>query len=385
MNVVVVGSGFGGVKLALELSNKSGVKVTLVSKISNFEYHAALYRSGTGRSPLEVVLPLRTIFKRSRNVTIEQDRIVGIDTKKKHVVSETGHTYKYDKVVFAMGNKVNYFGISGLEESTMTLDTIANTIALRHELTDVFKKKKRPKVAVIGAGPAGVELVGELQHYADMVAEKYQLRPPHVQATIIEGANRLLPALDEKASKKALKRLRQLKVRVKLGTQVDSCVPGKVCISSGDIKADVIVWTAGSRAVGFYAEHPEVFELERGRVRVDQYLHAVGHEDIYVIGDNAATPHSGMAQTALHDATFVAENILREQRRERPKWYRSITPIYAVPIGPKWAILQTKTKVISGYKAWLARRRADLAIYRNFQPYKQAVKTWRKGNKPAKF
>lgn len=385
MNIVIIGSGFGGVKTALELSNKSGIKVTLVSQISNFEYHAALYRSGTGRSPLEVVLPLRDIFKRSHNVKTVQDRIVGIDIKKQHIVSETGNVYKYDRVVFAMGNVVNYFGLPGLEKTTMTLDTIANTIALRHELTDLFKRTSKPRVAVIGAGPAGVELVGELQHYAGLVTQRYELAPIKVQATIIEGADRLLPTLDESASKKALKRLRQLKVKVLLGTQVDSCLPGKVCISSGDINADVIVWTAGSKAVGFYGEHPEVFELERGKVKVDQYLHAIGHEDVYVIGDNAATPYSGMAQTALHDASFVAENMLREQNHQHPKWYRAIRPIYAVPIGPKWAILQTKRKVVSGYKAWLTRRRADLAIYRNFQPYKQAIKTWRKGNKLARF
>lgn len=380
-----MGSGFGGAKVALELANKPGVKVTLVSQIPNFEYHAALYRSSTGRSPLEVVLPLRDMFKRARNVKIVLDRIVGINVKKKLIVSEAGDTYAYDKVIFAMGNVVNYFGISGMKKSTMTLDTIANTIALRHELTVLFKTKKVAKIAVIGAGPAGVELVGELQHYAQLVASKYRSPVTKVKATLIEGSDRVLPTLDKSASHKAQKRLQQLHVKLKLGTQVNACLSGKVCISTGDLDADLIVWTAGSKAVSFYAEHPDVFELERGRVKVDQYLNAVGHEDIYVIGDNAATPYSGMAQTALHDAIFVAGNILLEHKNQRLKWYTAVRPVYAVPIGPKWAILQTKTRVMSGYKAWLARRRADLAIFKNFQPYKQAMKTWRKGNKLARF
>lgn len=381
----MVGSGFGGVKAALELANKSDISVTLVSQSSNFEYHAALYRSGTGRSPLEVVLPLRDIFRRTRNVETALDKIVGIDTRKKHVVSETGNVYRYDKVIFAMGNVVNYFGISGMEKSTMTLDTIANTIALRHELTDLFKRQKRASVAVVGGGPAGVELAGELQHFAALVADKYKKPVTEVRVSLIEGGERVLPTLDPAASRKAQQRLKKLGVKLMLGTQVNSCLPGKVCISSGDIDADVIVWTAGSKAVGFYGEHPNIFELERGRVKVDQYLRAVGHEDIYVIGDNAATPYSGMAQTALHDASFVAKNILLEHKQQSPKWYTAITPIYAVPIGPKWAILQTKRKVSSGYHAWRMRRRADLAIYRNFQPYKKALKTWRKGNTLADF
>jgi NADH:ubiquinone reductase (H+-translocating) len=385
MKIVVVGSGFGGVKAALELSNKKDIFVTLVSQIPNFEYHAALYRSGTGRSPLEVVLPLRSIFSRSNNITIVQDKIVGIDVKKSRIVSETGNSYDYDKVIFALGNVVNYFGMQDMEKATHTLDTISNTIALRHELTSLFKSKRSAEVSIIGAGPAGVELAGELQHYAQLVAARYKKPVCSVGATIIEGSDRVLPTLDPKASKRAMARLQKLGVQLKLGTQVNSCLPGKVCISSGDIQADIIVWTAGSKAVGFYSEHKDVFQLEAGRVAVDQYLRAVGHENLYVIGDNAATPYSGMAQTALHDASFVAKNLLAEQAGRKPQWYRAIRPIYAVPIGPKWAILQTKTKVISGYKAWLARRRADLAIFRNFQPYKQAMKTWRKGNKLAEF
>ncbi len=386
MKVIVVGSGFGGVKTALELSNKKDIEVTLISQISNFEYHAALYRSGTGKSPLEVVLPLRTIFKRSKNVTIVQDRVVAIDAAKQYLVSETGNTYKYDEVVFAMGNVVNYFGMTDMESSTMTLDTISNTIALRSELVGLYKSsKKEVSVAIIGAGPAGVELAGELQQFSALVANKYKVNEKKVNVTIIEGANRVLPTLDPKASAKAKNRLKKLGVNLKLGTQVNSCLPGKVCISSGDIKADVIVWTAGSKAVSFYSEHPKVFTLERGRVKVDQYLRAVGSENIYVIGDNASTPYSGMAQTALHDALFVAKNIISHSKGHKLEWYRAMRPIYAVPIGPKWAILQTKKKVISGYKAWLARRRADLAIYKNFQPYKQAIKTYKKGNDLANF
>ncbi|CAN5707477.1 NAD(P)/FAD-dependent oxidoreductase [soil metagenome] len=386
MKIVVVGGGFGGVKAALELSNKPNMQVTLISQTENFEYHGALYRSGTGTSPLEVVIPLRNIFNRSTNVSVELDRIIGIDAKKKRVISETGNLYPYDKVIFAMGNILHYYGLPGIAENSMSLDTITNTIALRYQMTQLFKStQENVTVAVIGAGPSGVELVGELQHFADRVASKYSLPSTKVHPMLVEGTARVLPTLSPQASVKALRRLKKLGVDVRLNTRINSCEPGKVCLDSGDLRSDLIVWTAGSQTPPFYAQYANVFVLERGKVKVDQFLRAVNQEHIYVIGDNAKTPFSGMAQTALHDAKFVAKNIFREYHDQAPSWYRAYQPIYAVPIGEKWAVLQTGKGVISGYRGWLVRRRADLAIYRNFEPYKQALKTYKKGNRLAKF
>ncbi len=386
MRIVIVGGGFAGIKTALELGNKPGFEITLISERANFEYHGALYRSGTGRSPLEVVIPLRDILPRAKNVTFVQDKIIGIDAPKKRVISETGNIYPYDRLVLAMGNVVNYFGISNMDELSMSLDTIANTITLRHRLTELFKSQKpNIKIAVIGAGPAGVELAGELQHYARLVAEKYKKQVKKVSVILVDGAARVLPTLLPEASKKALARLRRLGVHVRLNTQLNSCEPGKVCLDSGDLEADLIVWTAGSHAVNFYSNHPEIFTMEHGRVRVNQYLQVADRPDIYVLGDNASTPYSGMAQTALSDAKFLAANLIREKAGQPVQWYKAQKPIYAVPIGPHWAIIQTATKVMSGTRAWLVRRRADLAIYRNFEPYKQALKTYRKGNRLADF
>ncbi len=382
----MVGGGFGGVKTALELSNKPNIQVTLISQNENFEYHGALYRTGTGRSPLEVVIPLRNIFSNSSNVEVVLDRIVGINASKKIVMSETGNVYDYDNAVLALGSETNYFELEGMQENSMSLDTVVNTIALRFELTKLFKaEKENVHIAVIGAGPSGVELASELQTFADMVAHKYDTRKTKVSVTIVEGGNRVLPSLREQTSKKAGKRLRDLNVKLMLGSRVNTCEPGKICVDSGELDADLIVWTAGSKINSLYIQYPAIFKMERGKVRVDQYLRASGQDNIYVIGDNAATPYSGMAQTALVDAKFVARNLVREQKQQPLRWYKAVQPMYVVPIGPRWAIFQNKSRVISGYRGWLIRRRADLAIYRNFQPYKEAIKTWRKGNKRARF
>ena len=384
--VVIVGGGFGGVKAAVELANKPGFSVRLISTHMNFEYHGALYRSATGHSPTEVVVPLKTIFKRAKNVEVLLDTIVGINPKRKLLRSETGSEYAYDTVVLAMGNDVNYFGITGMDEHSFAMTTIPQTIALRNKLVELFKKPgSEPTIAVVGAGPTGVELAGELREFAGRVARKYRIRMARPKVILIEGSDRVLPMLDPILSGKAYKRLQSLGVGLRLSTKVNSCEPGKVCLAGGDIEADAIVWTAGSKAVDFYAQHPRVFKLERGKVIVDKFMRAEGHEDIYVLGDNAYTKFSGMAQTALHDAKFVVRNLMRSQKGTPLVAYRSWHPLYVVPIGEKWALLQTEKQLVSGYRGWLVRRRADRWIFRNFLPYKQAIKQWRRGNRIARF
>lgn len=387
MNIVIVGGGFGGVKTALELANKRDISVTLVTKGSNFEYHGALYRTATGHSPLEVAIPLRDIFKRAKNVSVVLDEISLLDAKHKHIHSTTGNTYSYDALVLAMGNQVNYYGIDGMDENSQSMITVPDTVELRYKLIDLAKSKNvaHPHIVIVGAGATGVELAGDIQQFVDGITQKYRTHKKQFRLSIIEGSDRVLPMLRPSLSEKALMRLTKLGVNVRLNTRVNSCEPGKLCLDVGEISADLIVWTAGSRIVDFYHEHTEIFEIQRGKVAVDSYLRAKGHKDIYIIGDNAATQYSGMAQTALHHAKYVSRNLVRMSKGIPPVTFRARKPIYVIPIGPRWAVLQDGTKQFSGYKAWLVRRRADLWIFKNFEPYKKAIKQWRQGNKKAKI
>lgn len=386
--VVIVGGGFGGVKAALELANKPGFEVRLISDNTHFEYHGALYRSAVGHSPMEVVIPLKDIFAHAKNVEVILDSAGFLDLKQKRIASLTGNIYSFDKAVFALGNTVNYFGVEGLEEHTETMHDISSTIQLRKALVELLKteRKKPIRIAVIGAGASGVELSGEIPNFAALVAKKYKIKKPQTKIVLIDSAPRVLPMLSEKASAKTAKHLNGLGVEIHLNMQVEACKKGELCMSAGDLKADLLVWTAGSKPVDFFAKNPTAFTLGRGgRVVVDEYLQPVGHKDIYVLGDNADTPYSGMAQTALHNAIFIAKNIIAEHSGKSAKPYRSRKPLYVVTAGPKWAIVQKGERVISGYRGWVIRRQADLAIFRYFQPYKQAVKTWRRANRMSNF
>ena len=387
MKVVIVGGGFGGVKTALELANKPDIDVQLITQHQNFEYHGALYRSATGHSPKEVVLPLSEIFEDATNIEVVLDTVLRVNDQAQSVTGELGETYHYDYLVMALGNTINYFDISGMDKHSFSMDTIASTLKLREELVKKFKKlaPKPVSIVVIGAGASGTELAGELKHFAWLVAWRHHQRARSVEVTLIEGADRVLPALHPKASAKAGRRLKKLGVKVRLNTRVNSCEPNKVCLNKSDITADIIIWTAGSTNAPLFAKHPYVFDLDRGRVKVDEKMHPVNQPHMYVIGDNAATPYSGMAQTALRDAIYVAQDILANQAQRRHAKYRAIAPVYVVPVGPKWAIYQKGNLVRSGLFGWRARRQADLEVFKNFEPYAKAVELWAAGNEMIDF
>lgn len=386
--VVVVGGGFGGVKTTLNLMNKPGFEVQLISDNTHFEYHGALYRSAVGYSPMEVVIPLKEIFKEAKNVEVILDSAAVVDPKNQRISSAAGEIYKYDKAVFALGNEVNYYNIPGLEEHAITMHDIPSTIKLRKKLVELFKKPRKHtvRIAIVGAGPSGVELAGEIPSFVRLIAKKYGVAIPKYKIILVDAASRVLPMLNEKASGKTQKQLQSMGVEIHLNIGVESCKPGALYMTAGNLEADLIVWTAGSKPVDFYAKHPEVFTLGKGgRVTVNEYMQVAPYDNLYVIGDNADTRYSGMAQTALHDAKYITHNLLKEQEEKPPALYYEHQPIYVVSAGPKWAVVQQGSSVRSGKQGWYTQRQGDLSIFKNFQPYEQAIKTWRQAHRRSSF
>jgi len=387
MHVVVVGGGFAGVKTALELMNKPGFEVTLISKGADFEYHGSLYRSATGHSPLEVVLRLGDIFEKAKNIDVVIDNIVALNPTTKYIRGETGRQYSYERLVMCLGNEKNYFGIPGLDVYAHSMYTIHDTMTLRSDMVNLLTSKSRRKtrVLVIGAGPSGVEVAAELHNFAHIVSERYGTTLKKIEVDLIEGSPRVLPSLSEKVSHKARARLAKIGVNVLLDKRVRSCSRNVVTLEDGERAGDIIIWTAGSKSADIFAKYPSLFEIERGRVKVGEYMQVPASSDIFILGDNAATKYSGMAQTALGDAIYLARNFIREQKGKDKRPYSPKSPAYVVPIGGKWAVMQKGTHVRSGAYGWAMRRRGDLYIYKNFEPIRKAYKLWRRGNHLAAF
>jgi NADH dehydrogenase len=182
--------------------------------------------------------------------------------------------------------------------------------------------------------------------------------------------------MSEKASASVLKRLEKLGVKVQTGKTVESAAEDLLTVSGELMTSDTIIWTSGVANHPFYKANAEQFELApNGRVVVDTHLQV--KEGLYVIGDNAATPFTGLAQTALHDALFVARHIKNVATGQPVADYKAVMPPVVVPVGAFWAVFEWRKLRITGIVAAVLRRAADFMGYSDILPLGQALGVWR--------
>ncbi|MCY1303889.1 hypothetical protein D9M70_536170 [compost metagenome] len=157
---------------------------------------------------------------------------------------------------------------------------------------------------------------------------------------------------------------------------MQSATADNLIVNGRPIKSHTVIWTSGVANHPFYKENARHFALApNGRVVVDDYMLAA--EDVYVIGDNAATPFTGLAQTALHDALFVATNIARANAKKPIKEYKAVMPPVVVPVGENWAVFEWRKLRLSGWIASVIRRMADLVGYSDILPIGLSLGVWR--------
>lgn len=378
MNITIVGGGFGGVKTALELSKNADNLITLITDKPDFQYYPALYSAATGRSHLQSWVPLRQIFAGKKNVSIVFDTIISIDPGVKVLTGQSQQVYTYETCVLALGTVTTYFGIEGLDKHTYGIKSANEIAKLKRDLyADIVEGEGVDKrYIVIGAGPTGVELAAALGAYLKDLRKHFKVKQGNIHIGLIEAAPRVLPRMSEKSSAKVLRRLEKLGVVVETGKMVESAGEDIMTVSGEAMTSDLAIWTSGVANHPFYKDNTPHFQLaQNGRVVVDKYLQA--NKDVYVIGDNAATPFTGLAQTALHDALFVANTIKRRAKNMPLKEYAAVMPPVIVPVGEYWAVFEWRKLHMSGWPASLLRRAADLMGYSDILPLGQALGVWR--------
>lgn len=378
MNITIIGGGFGGVKAALELAKDANNHITLITDKPDFQYYPALYSSATGHSHKESWAPLGEIFGDIENVHVFIDSITGINHKNKSLKGASDAVYYYETLIIAIGVVTTYFNIPGLETYTYGIKSHEEIQRLKQRLfIDIAEKGRLDKnYVVIGAGPTGVELAAALGTYIERLCRRYDVRHHSLRVRLIEAAPRVLPRSSEITSHRVEKRLKDLGVRVETNKRVESENAKELIVSGKPIESHTVIWTSGVANNPLFAAHPEIFTLAKnGRVVVDE--HMMAHDSIYVIGDNAATQYTGLAQTALHDALFVAADISRTIKGKKRKAYKAVLPPSVVPVGKDWAALEWKFIRIYGYLGSLIRRAADWIGYNDILPLGMSLGAWR--------
>lgn len=373
-HVVIVGGGFGGVKTALELAEDNRFDVTLVSNRPHFQYFPTLYHTATGGLTAQSIIPLETIFA-DRPVHLINATATTMDRKAHTITLDNGKVLTYDAAVLALGTVTNYFGIEGLERYSYGIKSIEEINRFKAHIHQQLTDNKKPDMhyVIVGGGPTGIELAGALPSYLHRIMKNHGIKQRNVHVDLVEGAPRLMPRMPKATSRALARRLRSLGVRLHLGKPVQGETADALLVGGKPIQSHTVVWTAGMANNPFFAANGFSFGL-RGKVAVNVYLQA--DDDVYVIGDNANTPYSGMAQTALHDAKFVARNLQRVADGKDPKAYKPKKPIYVTPVGYNWAAVMWGKLEFFGWIGAMLRSAADARAFADIQPLLQASKQW---------
>ena len=372
--VLVVGGGFAGVKAALDLSGDDRFEVTLLTSHDNFRYYPTLYHVATGGSRANASIPLKSIFAGSK-VELKHGTAHTIDRKAKTVTTKDGETYAYDTLILALGVVTNYFNIPGLKELSFGVKSIDEVERLKAHLHDQLMSEHKPDLnyVIVGAGPTGIELAGALPDYLKKLMELHGIEHRSIHIDLIEAAPRLLPRLPKDAANKIGNRLKRKGVKLYLGKVVQGETANELTVSGKPIQSHTVIWTAGTANNPFFSENNFVMTGNH-KVATDVFLQA--EPDIFVLGDNANTPFSGLAQTAVFDGRYVADNLKRKLNGKQMKSYGIRQPITVIPVGEGWAAVIRGQIRVYGWLGWLLRQAADAWAFHDYEPWIQAGRQW---------
>jgi len=335
MKVVIVGAGFGGLRLARKLNNKTGFEVILIDKVNYHQFQPLLYQVATaGLDASNISFPLRKVFQKSKNVRIRMAEVKEI-IPSEHKVITSNEEIDYDVLVLATGTKTNFFGNQQLSENTFPMKSTVEALQLRHRLIRNFEEAlliKNPdelqrlmNIVVVGGGPTGTELSGalaEMKHYV-LPKDYPELDFSKMNIYLLEGGPKTLGAMSQRSSEDSYKYLSRLGVKVMTSTIVNNFDGNNVQLKDGSsIPAKTVIWAAG--VTGALPPGLDKTLMVRGnRLIVDRYSRLKGSTNIYVIGDLAymETPkypkgHPQLAATAIQQGTALAKNLKRLLRED---------------------------------------------------------------------
>jgi NADH dehydrogenase len=347
--VVVVGGGFAGLYATREL-RKAGdrVAVTLVDRRNHHLFQPLLYQVATGAlSPGEIAQPLRSIFRRQRNVTVLLGEATGIDPVDREVVFRDGLNLPYDTLLVATGARHSYFGHDEWASFAPGLKTIDDATEMRRRILIAFEAAEREadperrrewmRFVLVGGGPTGVELAGALGEIAnDTLRNDFRsIRPQDARIELIEALDRILPTYPPDRSRSAQRQLERLGVTVRTKTRVIDIGDGYVCVEdergTEQIRARTVLWAAGVLAASFGRAVAEAVGAETdrsGRIRVGPDLTIPGHPEIFVVGDAAVQPWKrdkpvpGVAQGGIQGGGYAGRAIVARLAGEPVKPFR---------------------------------------------------------------
>jgi NADH dehydrogenase len=340
--VVIIGSGFGALNAAQKLK-RADVDIKLIAKTTHHLFQPLLYQVATGIiSEGEIAPPTRLILRDQRNCQVLLGEVTHINLARKTVDSLLlRHTYctPYDSLIVAAGAGQSYFGNDQFAEFAPGMKTIDDALELRGRILGAFEQAERSSdperraklltFVVVGAGPTGVEMAGQIAEMADSTLKGAfrHIDPTKARVILLDAAPAVLPPMGEKLGKLAQKRLEKMGVEIQLNAMVTGVDANGITVKDPDgtirrIESATKVWSAGVAAspLGKDLAEQSGVELDRaGRVKVLPDLTIPGNPDVWVVGDMMAVDGvPGMAQGAIQGGKYAANLIKAELKGADP-------------------------------------------------------------------
>ncbi|MGZ4242713.1 MAG: NAD(P)/FAD-dependent oxidoreductase [Solirubrobacteraceae bacterium] len=386
--VVVIGGGFGGIH-AIQRLRRAPVEITLIDRRNFHLFQPLTYQVATGAlSPGEVAYPLRAIFKSAPNVHVMLADVTGFDLESRRVLltdvprmDAAPPSVSYDTLIVAAGSSYSYFGHEDWRQYAAEVKTLESATAVRAQIlrafeaaelmTDTEARAAEMTFVVVGAGPTGVEMSGQIAELArDTLRHDFRaIDSRTARVILVDALDRVLSGFPASLSRRAQRSLEGLGVTVMLDHTVVDVDEESVTLSAQDggterIATRTVIWAAGVTASGLGRQLAELSgaELDRaGRLTVEPDLTLPGHPEVIALGDMVRVrsgggdpvTYPGVAPVAIQQGRYAAGLVAdrRAGRSTEPFHYLDTGNI--ATIGRGRAVAEVKFLKLSGLPAWM--------------------------------
>ena len=400
--VVIVGGGFAGLFAARAL-RRAPVTVTLVDRAGHHLFQPLLYQCATGiLSEGQIAAPLRDVLRRHRNVDCLLAEVEDVDVEGRRVFAARpggGHLdLPYDHLIVAAGVRQSYFGHDEYAQWAPGMKTLADALAIRRKVFGAFEmaetaedddeRRRWLTFALVGAGPTGVELAGQIRELATRTlrAEFHAIRPEDARVILFDGGAEPLAAFGPKLAGKAAKALADLGVDLQMRTRVTSVDADGLEVQGVDgqtrrYEARTVLWTAGVEAPAVAARVAAATGAARdkaGRLAVGPDLTVPGHPEISAVGDimsHDALP--GLAEVAMQSGAYAGRRIRHQLAgRSSQKPFRYVDLGSAAYISRRKAVVSAGPLRLTGLLGWLSWLFIHIAFLTGYRNRFTALLTW---------
>jgi len=393
--VVIVGCGFAGLSAAKAL-RRAPVEVVVVDRTNHHLFQALLYQVATGvLSEGDIAPPIRDVLRRQRNTRVVLGDVVDVDVRERQLTIETlgrTTTLSYDSLIVATGASQSYFGHPEYALHAPGMKTIDDALELRGRIFGAFEMAelepddaaRQPWLtfAIVGAGPTGVELAGQIAELSRraLAANFRLIDPAKARIIVLDAVDTVLPSYPERLRRRAHRDLEQLGVELRLGTRVVGVDATGLDVEGGRIPARTKIWAAGveGSALGkLVADRAHATVDRTGRVEVQADCSLPGHPELFVVGDLMALDGlPGLAEVAMQSGRHAARMIISrlDGRATRPLRYRDLGTM--ATIARFRAVAAIGPLRITGAPAWLLWLLVHLVFITGFKNRLAAVADW---------